>query len=82
GGMYVMLDVRAIDADGERFAFDLLEAEKIAVLPGESFGETAAGHIRISLCQPDDVLEEAALRLARFIEARMAASGGDRRAAS
>ncbi|MCG6857312.1 MAG: pyridoxal phosphate-dependent aminotransferase [Salaquimonas sp.] len=82
GGMYVMLDVRAIDADGERFAFDLLDAEKVAVLPGESFGESAAGHIRISLCQPDDMLEEAARRIARFVDMRMTSLGGNKRAAS
>ncbi|WP_406872067.1 pyridoxal phosphate-dependent aminotransferase [Aminobacter sp. P9b] len=66
GGMYVMLDVSAIERDCEKFAWDLLEAEKVAVMPGVSFGDAAAGHIRISLCQPDDVLQEAAGRLRRF----------------
>ncbi len=66
GGMYVMLDISAIEADCEKFAWDLLEAEKVAVMPGVSFGDAAAGHIRISLCQPDDVLQEAAGRLRRF----------------
>ena len=41
-------------------------AENVSVMPGSSFGEAAAGHIRISLCQPDDVLHEAATRLRRF----------------
>ncbi len=76
GGMYVMLDVRGIEPDGERFAFDLLDAEDVAVLPGESFGEAAAGHIRISLCQPDDVLEEAARRISGFVRSRAAAQQG------
>lgn len=66
GGMYVMLDVSAIEPDCEKFAWSLLEREKIAVMPGISFGDAAAGHIRISLCQPDDVLREAAGRLRRF----------------
>lgn len=66
GGMYVMLDVSAVERDCEKFAWDLLEAEKVAVMPGVSFGDAAAGHIRISLCQPDDVLQEAAGRLRRF----------------
>lgn len=67
GGMYMMLDIRAVDPDCERFAWALLEAEKVAVMPGSSFGEAAAGHIRISLCQPEDVLKEAAARLKRFV---------------
>ncbi len=37
-----------------------------ASMPGSSFGEAAAGHIRISLCQPDAILQEAAHRLRRF----------------
>jgi arginine:pyruvate transaminase len=69
GGMYVMLDIRAVEPDCERFAWELLEAEKVAVMPGSSFGEAAAGHIRISLCQPDELLKEAAKRLKRFISA-------------
>jgi arginine:pyruvate transaminase len=67
GGMYVMLDVRDIDADDERFAWDFLNTEKVAVMPGSSFGEAAAGCIRISLCQPEDMLREAAKRLRRHI---------------
>jgi arginine:pyruvate transaminase len=66
GGMYVMLDISAIEADDEKFAFALLDAESVAVMPGSSFGEAAAGHIRISLCQSPDKLAEAAQRLRRF----------------
>jgi arginine:pyruvate transaminase len=36
-------------------------------MPGSSFGEAAAGHIRISLCQPEPILAEAATRLKRFV---------------
>jgi len=66
GGMYVMLDVSAIEPDDEKFAWEFLDAEKVGVMPGSSFGEAAAGHIRISLCQPDAVLLDAATRLRRF----------------
>jgi arginine:pyruvate transaminase len=74
GGMYVMLDISAIDPDDERFAWSLLDAEKVAVMPGSSFGEAARGHVRISLCQADAVLEAAAGRLRRFASARRAAA--------
>jgi arginine:pyruvate transaminase len=68
GGMYAMLDVSAIEPDCEKFAWAFLDAEKVAVMPGASFGEAAAGHIRVSLCQPDDVLKDAANRLRRFAQ--------------
>ncbi|MEO1142024.1 MAG: aminotransferase class I/II-fold pyridoxal phosphate-dependent enzyme, partial [Pseudomonadota bacterium] len=66
GGMYFMLDIRDITNDAQKFAFDLLDAENMAVMPGDSFGPSAAGHLRISLCQPEEKLKEAATRLRRF----------------
>jgi arginine:pyruvate transaminase len=69
GGMYVMLDISAIEPDDEKFAWALLDAEGVAVMPGSSFGDAAKGHIRISLCQPDDILKEAASRMRRFTSA-------------
>ena len=59
GAMYAMLDIRATGLSGEDFAFSLLEAEKVAVMPGESFGAAAAGHIRVALTVADDAFAEA-----------------------
>ncbi len=42
-------------------------ATDLKIHPGGSFGDAAKGHIRISLCQPDEVLREAAGRLKRFV---------------
>lgn len=66
GGMYLMLDVRETGLSGLAFAERLLEAEKITVMPGESFGRGAAGHVRIALTVPDDALTEAIGRIAGF----------------
>lgn len=67
GGMYIMLDVRAVEPDCEKFAWAFLEKEKVSVMPGISFGDAAKGHVRISLCQPEHILREAAKRLRRFV---------------
>jgi arginine:pyruvate transaminase len=66
--MYLLIDVRAVCADGAAFANALLDAEKIGVMPGESFGASAAGHIRIALTVEDDALADACTRLARFAD--------------
>ena len=66
--MYVMLDIRATGLDGKGFANRLLDEEKIAVMPGESFGDASAGHIRVALTIADDQFEEALTRLAGFAE--------------
>lgn len=66
GAMYVMLDIRATGMTGEGFANALLAAEKIAVMPGESFGHAAAGHIRVAMTVADDTYLDALERLVRF----------------
>ena len=54
GAMYLMLDIRATGLSGESFAEQLLEAHRIAVMPGESFGAAAAGHLRVAMTIADD----------------------------
>jgi len=68
GAMYVMLDVRATGKSGEDFAYALLDAEHIAVMPGESFGQAAAGHVRVAMTLKDATFENALTRLVRFAE--------------
>ncbi|MEM7061047.1 MAG: aminotransferase class I/II-fold pyridoxal phosphate-dependent enzyme [Pseudomonadota bacterium] len=68
GGMYVMLDVRGTGLSGEDFGYRLLEEEHIAVMPGESFGKAAAGHVRIALTVADDALGDAMSRIAKFAD--------------
>ena len=41
----------------------LLDEEAIAVMPGESFGSAAAGHIRIAMTVPDEDLGRAVARI-------------------
>ncbi len=60
GAMYLMLDMRATGLSGEAFANRLLDAHHIAVMPGESFGQAAAGHVRVAMTV-DDAAFEAAL---------------------
>lgn len=63
GAMYVMLDIRATGLSGIDFANRLLDAEHIAVMPGESFGTAAAGHIRVAMTIADDQFVDALARL-------------------
>ena len=51
--MYVMVDIRATGMTGIEFAEALLEEHLVAVMPGESFGKAAAGHVRIALTVDD-----------------------------
>lgn len=72
GAMYLMLDVRATGMTGEAFAYDLLEAHHIAVMPGESFGASAAGHIRVAMTIEDGAFERALETLCTHADRRAA----------
>jgi arginine:pyruvate transaminase len=64
--MYTMLDIRATGMSGEGFADALLDAHHIAVMPGESFGSAAAGHLRLALTVEDSRLRDAVSTLLDF----------------
>jgi arginine:pyruvate transaminase len=68
GGMFVMLDVRPTGLSGDAFARKLLDQKSVVTMPGESFGEGGAGHIRISLTVDDATMREAATRIRRLAE--------------
>ncbi|AXI46190.1 aspartate aminotransferase [Sulfitobacter sp. SK012] len=70
GAMYLMLDIRSTGLSGEDFANDLLDAEHIAVMPGESFGDAAAGHVRVAMTIADDSFVAALERLCKYAEGR------------
>lgn len=69
GAMYLMLDCRATGLTGEDFANQLLDAHRIAVMPGESFGQAAAGHIRVAMTVEDAAFEAALSRILTFAQA-------------
>ena len=74
GAMYAMIDIRATGMTGEAFAYALLDAEHVAVMPGESFGDAAAGHLRVAMTVDDTAFEDAFTRLVRFAETQAAAT--------
>lgn len=49
------------------FAQDLLEKEKVALVPGNAFGTACADHVRISYASSYDNLKEAVARIRRYL---------------
>jgi arginine:pyruvate transaminase len=69
GGMFVLFDVRGSGLGSAEFARRLLDRERVAVLPCDGFGPSAAGHLRIALSAPEPRLAEAGERIVRFARA-------------
>ncbi len=68
GGMFLMVDIRATGLSGYAFAEALYATENISVLAGEAFGDSAAGHIRVSLTVEEQQLHRAAQGFKRCIQ--------------
>ncbi|MEQ8514810.1 MAG: pyridoxal phosphate-dependent aminotransferase, partial [Chromatocurvus sp.] len=66
-GMFVMVDVSGTGRDGEAFARELLDRHGVSVLPGAGFGPGCNDFVRVSLCQPVDVLSPALDRMERYL---------------
>ncbi len=67
-GMFMMVDVRGTGLGAKDFAWRLLEAKGVSVLPADPFGPSATGHVRISFAIDEATLGEACGRIAEFVE--------------
>ena len=67
GSMFAMIDVRGSGLSSIEFATRLVDAEALSILPGDGFGPSAEGYLRMSLTAPRDRLEEACDRIERFV---------------
>jgi len=71
GAFYAFPEVTgATGLDSETFAQRLLEDEHVAVVPGHAFGPSGEGHVRACYATSYEKLEEALVRIGRFVEGR------------
>jgi arginine:pyruvate transaminase len=66
GGMFVMVDVRPTGLSGNDFAMRLLMEEDVVTMPGESFGPTGAGHLRVAMTVDEKTMREAGNRIVKL----------------
>jgi aminotransferase len=69
GAFYVFPSIRATGLDDREFAYGLLKAQSVAVVPGTAFGENGRGFVRASFATGYDQLVEACDRIERFVNA-------------
>ena len=67
-GMFIMCDVSGTGLDGRTFARELLEQQRVSVVPGDAFGPSAADFVRIGLAQNRPVLKKACKRIRSFCD--------------
>lgn len=69
GGMFCMVDISQLGMNSLEFAWRLLEVERVAVMPGASFGRFSDSLLRVCLTVPEILLRMACNRIVRFAEA-------------
>ncbi len=67
GAFYVFPSIKRFGMTSDEFAIKLLEAKKVAVVPGTAFGDCGEGFLRISYAYSIDNLKEALSRIEEFI---------------
>ena len=67
GAFYVFPSIRSTGLSSSDFCMRLLEAERVAVVPGDAFGESGEGFVRISYSYSVNHLLEALKRIDRFL---------------
>ncbi|HWR42400.1 aminotransferase class I/II-fold pyridoxal phosphate-dependent enzyme [Sporomusa sp.] len=70
GAFYIFPSIKETGLTSMQFAEELLKAEKVAVVPGDAFGESGEGFIRCSYASSISNLSEALERIGRFVKQR------------
>ena len=68
GAFYVFPCIKEFGITSDEFATRFLEAEKVAVVPGNAFGDSGEGFLRISYAYSLENLKIAMERMKRFVE--------------
>ena len=68
GAFYAFPYIGVLGLTDEEFAEKLLFEEHVAVVPGSAFGSAGAGYVRCAYCAAFDQLEEALVRMERFLK--------------
>jgi len=68
GAFYAFPDVSVTGLDSVTFSERLLAEERVAVVPGNAFGASGEGHVRICYATAYEQIERALERIGRFVQ--------------
>ncbi len=68
GAFYVFPCIKSTGLSSEEFCEKLIMSKRVAVVPGNAFGDCGEGYIRVSYCYSIDNIKEAVRRIGEFIK--------------
>ena len=72
GAFYAFPKITSTGLTSDEFAEQLLREERVAVVPGNAFGPSGEGHVRMCYATSYERIEEALARIGRFVGSRRA----------
>ncbi|HXL02704.1 MAG TPA: pyridoxal phosphate-dependent aminotransferase [Candidatus Atribacteria bacterium] len=70
GGYYLWIDIQEFGLSSLDFCKTLVKESKVALSPGDAFGEGGEGFVRLSICRKREEVEEGVKRLVEFRKGR------------
>lgn len=68
GAFYVFPCIKSTGLSSEEFCEKLIMSKRVAVVPGNAFGDCGEGYIRCSYCYSIDNIKEAVRRIGEFVK--------------
>ncbi len=68
GAFYVFPSIKSTGLSSQEFCEKLIYSKRVAVVPGDAFGECGEGYVRISYCYSTQHIVEALERMEEFIK--------------
>ena len=68
GTFYALVNIKETGLKSEEFAYKLLESQKVAVVPGITYGDACEGYIRIAFTMNEEKIIEGVRRIRQFVE--------------
>jgi aminotransferase len=68
GAFYAFPDITSTGLTSDEFTERLITEERVAVVPGNAFGPSGEGHVRMCYATAYEKIEEALVRIERFVE--------------
>ncbi|MCC8072522.1 MAG: aminotransferase class I/II-fold pyridoxal phosphate-dependent enzyme [Clostridiales bacterium] len=68
GAFYVFPSIKSTGLSSEEFCERLIMSKRVAVVPGNAFGDCGEGFIRVSYCYSIDNIKSAVERIGEFVE--------------
>ncbi|MBN1802773.1 MAG: aminotransferase class I/II-fold pyridoxal phosphate-dependent enzyme [Candidatus Lokiarchaeota archaeon] len=68
GAFYIMPSLKPFGTSGSEFSMNIMKNEGVAVVPGDIFGSYSNDRLRLSYATSMDKLEEAMIRMEKFVK--------------